>query len=300
MAKGYQFFGISSALAHRSDQAQFCQTAAGPHTAQHLVMTYSTHITCALAVAALGFCGSGIAQNAHGHDARINEALLYALTEAPAQHQEPEPSYLLAPSNDPEAQAHAKTLPAVPQFAAPTHAAAPELNQLIQLATAHRLRGETVEAGEYYAQIIRQSDDAKHVFFFAEMARANGQSLLAEALQARYAQLRAGEPVAQLRPLQKPVRLAALFTHARESYGLAGVTVHVFDPAQLVEYIGSTDNNGLCVIDGLSNAAALTIRATSAGFAEAQQTLDLRAEQANEVPIIATRVYLQPLSSDTL
>ncbi len=189
----------------------------------------------------------------------------------------------------------AEHLPAVPTFAEANTQETPELSRLVQLATAHRLRGETIEAAAYYAQVVQLSPKPIHLHFFAECARTNGDRMLADRLAQKYAVARVTATEAPIaRPSTKPVRLAGVITHATTGTPLRGVSVRVLDPISLREHSAITDANGLFVVDGLTSGATLTLQASLTDFVVDQHELLLDAAQTSSTPIVGMRIYLQP------
>ncbi len=82
------------------------------------------------------------------------------------------------------------TSPALPNFSGNFADETSAFSQRVQLATAHRLRGEYGQAEELYRQLVQESKEAIHAFFLAECAAANGNAQVAEAARELYAQRR--------------------------------------------------------------------------------------------------------------
>ncbi len=195
----------------------------------------------------------------------------------------------------------AEHLPAVPTFTDADAQETPALARLVQLATAHRLRGESIAAAGYYAQVVQLSQNPIHLHFFAECARDNGDDMLAELLAERYTVARATGTASfhDTTPATgtKPIRLAGIVTDASNGNRLRYVEVRVLDPLRLVELTVTTDANGLFVVDGLTRGATLTVRATLDDYEISLEELKLDARTNAQTPIVGTRIYLQPNTS---
>ena len=185
--------------------------------------------------------------------------------------------------------------PAVPEFGT-EGAQTPELSRAIQVATALRLRGETVAAGEAYAQVLSLSRKPIHAFFYSEVARANGDDVLADYLAASYEKARAaGGELPKTSPVgERDIRIAGLVTDARTGAKLVGVEVRVLDPLAYREYVAETDENGLFVVDGVSRRADLKIVSAKAGYELGDDALYVDPAHTAHAPMMGTRVYLAP------
>ena len=183
--------------------------------------------------------------------------------------------------------------PRVPEFSAEE---TPELSRAVQRATALRLRGETVAAAEAYAEVLRLSREPIHAFFYAEVARANGDELLAEHLGTLYRDARAAGTLLPARPkdTRADVRVAGVVSDAAEGGMLAGVEVRVLDPIGCRVFVASTDANGLFTVDGVTRGATVRIVTAHVGYVAAADELYVDPAHTQHALIIGTRVYLQP------
>ena len=231
-------------------------------------------------------------------DARdINYAILLSISE----EVETAPAYLVTVDMIEErrlAQAvAAQDLPAVPTF---DDEGASRLAQSVQLATAHRLRGETIAAAEHYAQVMQLSQNPIHAFFYAEAAAANGDAMLAAHLRKIYSAAKsAGDTTlnrTQVDPSVKVIRLAGVISDINMRI-IANASIRIFDPIALIEHTVTSDANGLFVVDGLSNAAELQILAQATGFDESEQTFYVNPENTKHAHMIGMRIYLQPTAA---
>jgi len=64
------------------------------------------------------------------------------------------------------------------------------LAQLVQLATAFRLRNDAPQAVYWYEQVLKQSDDPVHVYFYAQALRDSGYHASAKRVMSEYAHAR--------------------------------------------------------------------------------------------------------------
>jgi len=64
------------------------------------------------------------------------------------------------------------------------------LDQMVQLATSYRLNHDTENAEIWYAQVVANSDDPIHQYFYAQALQSNGRDQLAKAYFERYAEAR--------------------------------------------------------------------------------------------------------------
>ena len=199
-----------------------------------------------------------------------------------------------------EQSADAADAPDVPEFSAERPGEeTPELSRAVQRATAHRLRGETVAAAEAYAEVLRLSREPIHAFFYAEVARANGDDLLADHLGTIYREARAAGERLPARPAgaTADVRVAGVISDAATGVMLAGVEVLVLDPISHRVTVASTDANGLFTVDGVSRGATVRIVTARAGYTPAGDELYVDPAHTRHAPIIGTRVYLQPVDA---
>ena len=255
----------------------------------------------ALPIAALlvaGFTAGALAQNSVQD---IDYAILLSISEEVeiAERYEVDASARMAAAT--AARRHeqataASARPAVPTFGGEAPAEeTPEVSRAIQTATALRLRGETVAAAEAYARVLELSRQPIHAFFYAEVARANGDDLLADYLAALYREARAAGT--QLPTLSeesdRDIRIAGVVSEAGTGAMLREVTVRVLDPLSHRVYTASTDANGLFVVDGLSRDARVRIVAERAGFEVGEEELHIDPAHTQHAPMVGTRVYLR-------
>lgn len=171
-----------------------------------------------------------------------------------------------------------------------------ELARAVQIATAYRLRGETIAAAEAYQDVLALSRKPVHAYFYAEVASANGDQLLAAHLSELYrAAQRAGSdlPTAAT-DVVSDVRIAGVATDASTGGTLDNAEVRVLDPVSLREFTASTDANGLFVVDGVSRGAHLQIVAVAAGYLANETALYVDPAHTQHAPMMGTRLYLQP------
>ena len=245
-----------------------------------------------------GFAAGALAQNPV-HD--IDYAILLSISEEVeiAERYEVDARTRLAGATAArrrEQATAASTQPAVPSFEGEADAGeTPEVSRAIQTATALRLRGETVAAAEAYARVLELSRVPVHAFFYAEVARANGNALLADHLAALYREARAGgTPLPTVsEEATRDIRIAGVVTDAGTGAVLRDVTVRVLDPLSHRVLTASTDANGLFVVDGVSREARVRIVAERAGFGVGEQELYIDPAHTRHAPMVGTRVYLQ-------
>lgn len=190
----------------------------------------------------------------------------------------------------------AKNKPALPAFEASRDEPGTALAEQIQLATAHRLRGESELAADYYAKVVRASAQPIHLHFYAEVARTNGHDLLADYLNNLYDKAQNGKRPLLAQPKQAgvPVRIAAVIYDAQSGNCLADVTVQVLEKTALVEHSARTDRNGLFVIDGLRQNSGLLMMLTKAGYQSQMLEQDLSEEALGKGKLLGLRLFLQP------
>ena len=122
------------------------------------------------------------------------------------------------------------------------------ITELIQLATAFRLRGDYVAAVPHYARIVHLSKQPIHAFFYAQALRATGQDLLADLYSARYSQGIGGTLEEQvLNDAQRsgvPAFIRGQVVDIEFRNAIPNVEVRLVNICTEEEFVTSTDSEG--------------------------------------------------------
>ena len=146
----------------------------------------------------------------------------------------------------------------------------------IQLATSYRLRGDYERAAGYYEQVLLESDDANHYFFYAQALDKLGEPLRAAYYRARATGQDEGTYAVASNPhITTPTTIYGSVRNRAYGNALPNVEVRLLDLTTDREYVTKTDASGRFRVRAVTAGGEVIVRVTKRFFGE--QTVRYRA-----------------------